>query len=141
MDATQLGLFERACAELQAGDAAARLGAEQMLMQMRTSEQAVAVAAGAVQAAASSGAKFQAALILRDSALRDWERMAKPERAHVRDELLNYTLTHHASLEGFVTRQLLQVVALLVKRGWLDDAPPAAAAPGDSVTAQAAASR
>lgn len=144
MDATQLELFERACAELQTGDAAARQAAEQMLMQMRTSEHAVAVAAGAVQAAASSGAKFQAALILRDAALRDWERMAKSERAHVRDELLNYTLTNHGSLEGFVTRQLLQVAALLVKRGWLDDAPPAASVGGgaaDSASAHAAASR
>ena len=132
MDATQLGLFERACAELQTGDTAARQAAEQMLMQMRTSEHAVAVAAGAVQAAASSGAKFQAALILRDAALRDWVRMSKPERVHVRDELLNYTLTNHGSLEGFVTRQLLQVAALLVKRGWLDDAPPAAPVRGDA---------
>ena len=60
MDATQLGIFEQACAELQNGDATARQAAEEMLMQMRTSEHAVAVAAAAVQGAASSGAKFQA---------------------------------------------------------------------------------
>jgi hypothetical protein len=147
MDATQLGIFEQACAELQNGDATARQAAEEMLMQMRTSEHAVAVAAAAVQGAASSGAKFQAALILRDAALRDWASTPKPERARIRDELLAYTLANHASLEGFVTRQLLQVAALLIKRGWLDDAPPAAeaaaaaAAGASSPAAQAAANR
>ena len=148
MDAAQLGMFEQACAELQSGDAGARAAAEAMLMQMRTSEQAAAVAASAVQGASSGAAKFQAALILRDAALRDWARTPKPERERVRDELLSYTMASHAGLEGFVVRQLLQVVALLVKRGWLDDAPPAAALAAaasaggaDSPAAQAAANR
>ena len=140
MDAASLATFERACAELQSGTAEARQGAEEMLMQMRSSEQAVPAAQFAIQNAASGAGKFQAALILRDAVLRDWGRTPKPERARLRDELLSYTLAQHASLEGFVTRQLLQVVALIVKRGWLDDAPPADGA-GEDAAAQAAANR
>ena len=63
MDAASLATFERACAELQSGTAEARQGAEEMLMQMRSSEQAVPAAQFAIQNAASGAGKFQAALI------------------------------------------------------------------------------
>jgi hypothetical protein len=44
-----------------------------------------------VEQAASAGAKFQAAVILRDAMLRSWRSTSAPGRLTMREKLLTYT--------------------------------------------------
>jgi hypothetical protein len=52
---------------------------------------AVEFAGVAVEQAASAGAKFQAAVILRDAMLRSWRSTSAPGRLTMREKLLTYT--------------------------------------------------
>ena len=89
-------------------------------MQLRASASAVPVASAAVEQAQSAAGKFQAAIILRDAVLRDWGSIPFAERTALRERLLSYALENHEALGSVVLNQLLQVVAVLAKRGWLD---------------------
>ena len=121
MEAAQLQIFEQACGDLQSADNAVRGAAEAMLMEMRQSPSAIMAAKAALEGAESTGAKFQAALVLKDALMRDWDSVERSQLVSLRDELLSYTANFAAQLHQIVKQQLLRLVALMLKRSWLED--------------------
>ena len=62
---------------------------------------------------------FQSASTMREAIVREWLSLTVDEKAELRLYLLHY-LTSHLSLVGYVQRQLLYTLALLVKRATLE---------------------
>ena len=71
----------------------------------------------------SATTKFNAANVLRDVLLRNWENMAPAARSDVRLQLFRLAVdeTFAKTTEHFVVKQLLQLIAVLYKRGWFDN--------------------
>jgi hypothetical protein len=132
--ATQAALFHQACEQFH--DNATRTAAEAALMQFRghplakhvamhvlASPAATVVDGGSVTPAPfPSNTRFQALNVLRDVLLRGWESVSLGDRAAVRLGLCKLAVDARflGSSEPFVVRQLLQLIAVVYKRGWFD---------------------
>ena len=141
MDAADMAAFHRACMDLQQGSAEARAQAETMLMQMRQTPGAIGAAKGIIEQTEVPTAAFQAILILRDCLMRyasqklrvrllrclvwrpgrDWNSTPLDHVESLRTEMLELTIGKWKTLQPFVRTQLLTLVALIVKRAYLDE--------------------
>ena len=62
---------------------------------------------------------FQSASVMRDTVIREWQLLSEEEKAGLRQYLLHY-LTSRPSLTPYVQRQLVHMLALMVKRATLE---------------------
>ena len=120
MDAASLAEYERAAEGIQSPDAAVRGAAEAALLSLRDSETAVATSYAILTQTASPAAQFQSLLALRAGLLRDWDPSASVDA--LRTQLLEFTVGRWDALEPSVRSTLLVLVALILKRAWLDEA-------------------
>ena len=118
--AEQLKVFEQACADLQQGAPAAMHAAEAQLLELRSSAEAVATAQAFLNQTADPAAQFQALVILRSGVLRDWGATAPEQAEALRTQLLEFTVGRWDRLAKPVRAQLLTLVAIMLKRAWLD---------------------
>ena len=118
--------FEAVCTQLQSSDAAARGQAEACLLQLRAPGaglDAISQCKEVLQHSAAAAAQFHAAMAIRDVLVRDWDSTPPDFRAGLRAEMLEHTVARYGdgALESVVQQQLLQLIALCYKRGWLED--------------------
>lgn len=62
---------------------------------------------------------FQSASVMRDAVMREWQILTAEEKAELRQYLLHF-LTSRTSLTSYVQRQLVHMLALMVKRTSLE---------------------
>lgn len=115
--------FQVACQQL--NDRSHRSQAEKYILSLRAEASARYVAFEILtqrSGAFSSNTKFHALNLLRDVVLQHWENLDSSERSHLRLTLLKLAVDNdfQTNCESFVHRQLLQLVAVIYKRGWLD---------------------
>ena len=68
----------------------------------------------------SYDARFHASLTLREAVVRDWSSLQPPDVRALRTYLLHYLLQSCADpVATLVRSQLVAVLALMLKRGWL----------------------
>ncbi|CAB3362620.1 Hypothetical predicted protein [Cloeon dipterum] len=63
---------------------------------------------------------FEAAGLIKETLIRDWSMLQESDVLSLRQYLLQYVL-NHLSLAPFVRERILQVIAVMVKRGSVDD--------------------
>lgn len=105
-----------------------RAQAEATLLEFRRSPHALPACRHILRTSSVMEACFQAAATLRDAALRDYAALPPEERAGLRQFCLGVVLgqtegdanTCPASLMPVVVSQLVSVLAVLIKRAWLD---------------------
>jgi hypothetical protein len=100
-----------------------RASAEATLIAFRDAPGALDAARAVVDSPASLGARFQAALVLRDAGLRRWDDLGPPGQAALRAYLVSALLSSPAASRGgpgdsLVSSQLARALATLTKRAW-----------------------
>lgn len=63
---------------------------------------------------------FEAAGLIKEALIRDWSLLQESDILSLRQYLLEYVL-NHLSLASFVRERILQVIAVMVKRGSVED--------------------
>jgi hypothetical protein len=63
---------------------------------------------------------FEAAGLIKEALIRDWSLLQESDILSLRQYLLDYVL-NHLSLAPFVRERILQVIAVMVKRGSVED--------------------
>ena len=106
-----------------------RAASEQTLIEFRRSPHALPACRHILRTSGVVEACFQASTTLRDAALRDWAALPPEERAGLRQFCLSVLLGSNdnataaaapASTMPVVTSQLISVLAVMIKRAWLD---------------------
>lgn len=97
-----------------------RASAEATLLAFRDAAGALDAARSVVDSAASLGARFQAALVLRDAGLRRWGDLGAAGQAALRAYLVSALLasSSRGPGDGLVSSQLARAWATLTKRAW-----------------------
>jgi len=108
----------QACRELQHGD---KRAAEDALMGLRKSPEAIPCMQRILQmSTVDTFVQFQAALVLRHSAVEQWEAMNPQSRIGLRKNVFETIVNRGEAMQRVVRMQLLQALAVMWKRGWLD---------------------
>lgn len=121
MDADSLRRFEEACDWLARGDNASKHKAEAVLLDFRKQPGSIDAAQHIVASSGHVFVQFQAALVLRYAALEQWTSLSPADRVNLRRNVLVSLVQRCDSLHRTVQMQLLQALAVMWKRGWLDD--------------------
>lgn len=110
MQPEQLHTFEAACERLATSSGPDRVEAEAFLMKIRTSGDALQVARAVMDCSRQPTAQFQAAVIMRESVLKDWAVMQPEQRLELKNHILNKVVEGHkdGSMKPFIRSQLLQ---------------------------------
>ncbi|DBA71387.1 TPA: hypothetical protein ACH3X2_011192 [Trebouxia sp. C0005] len=120
----QVALIEHACAVFEnPSNQAAHQEASATLLAFRNSAAPIGVCQHVLQSSSSEQAKFQAAVTLRDAAVRQWATMSRDDQHALRGYALHYVLRHTSKHSDLVQKQLTGTVAVLLKRGWVDESP------------------
>ena len=119
----QLIEIEAACDQCSAGFGQQRADAERFVVALRGADNAIEMAHFIIGHSKNDNACFHAAVMMKEAALRNWHTTAPEERSKIKANLLQHVLQRGASLKRFVRQPLLQVVAILVKRGWFEEDP------------------
>ncbi|KAL0051778.1 hypothetical protein WJX82_002011 [Trebouxia sp. C0006] len=120
----QVALIEHACAVFEnPSNQAAHQEASATLLAFRNSAAPIGVCQHVLQSSSSEQAKFQAAVTLRDAAVRQWATMSRDDQRALRGYVLHYVLRHTSKQSDLVQKQLTGTVAVLLKRGWVDESP------------------
>eukprot|EP00941_MAST-03F_sp_MAST-3F-sp1_P002270 g2270.t1 len=109
-------IFEDAC--LRFRNYETRVEAENFLLSIRNSPNAVEHCKIILTTSEVPFAQFQAATILRDSALRDFSSTPAPILLQLCTSLLEFVVQRKKSMQTFVRQQVLQTICILHKRGW-----------------------
>ncbi|DBA87589.1 TPA: hypothetical protein ACH3X1_004612 [Trebouxia sp. C0004] len=118
----QVALIEHACAVFEnPSNQAALQEASATLLAFRNSDAPIDVCQLVLQSSSSEQAKFQAAVTLRDAAVRQWAIMSRADQRALRGYVLHYVLRHTSKHSDLVQKQLTGTVAVLLKRGWVDE--------------------
>lgn len=64
---------------------------------------------------------FEVATVLKDALIREWSVVQKSDIASLRQYLLQYVAERSATLPVYVREKILQVIAIIVKRGSVED--------------------
>ncbi|EKX40787.1 hypothetical protein GUITHDRAFT_113055 [Guillardia theta CCMP2712] len=115
--------IEDACEQLSAGVGAGRVAAENFLVNVRKAENSLQLARQVLESSQRDSACFQAACMLKEGVLRDWSKLTADDRREMKSYVLQYVIQKKLSMKHFVRHQLLQAVAIMVKRGWFEEAP------------------
>ncbi|GBG28089.1 Exportin-4 [Hondaea fermentalgiana] len=121
MDGGELRRFEEACEWLARGDNARKHEAEAVLLDFRKRAGAVDGATAIVGSSQHVFVQFQAALVLRHAALDQWSALSPQERVQLRRTVLHMVVERCNDFHRTVRKQLLQALAVMWKRGWLED--------------------
>eukprot|EP00899_Mesostigma_viride_P008491 jgi/Mesvir1/17643/Mv08861-RA.1 len=113
--------LERACDAFQ--DAAQRSNAEKMLTGLRHTPGMVRPCLYVLQHSKHYMARFHAASILREACIRDWSKFSAEEHNVMRSTVIQFAIMLNPEAEGHVLGKLVDVVAVMIKRGWEDDPP------------------
>lgn len=117
--AADVGQFEATCAALADPRSAAAAG--EALTALRAQPSALNLARAVLETSSDRAAAFQAVLLLRDASLRLWPSLALQDRHALRTWALAYVAGRWGSLDYSAATSLVVVVAVLWKRGWLDE--------------------
>jgi len=118
-----LAEIEAACERMSVGVGQQREEAEQYLMGIRNSPEALAIGKAIIETSNVDSACFQAACMLKEAILRDWSKLTHAHRQELKGQLLQYVIQRNATMKPFVRSQILQLVAIIVKRGWFEEPP------------------
>jgi len=110
--------LETACAWFE--DPSTRQQAEKALLDFRQVESPLRVCRYIIEHSASSAARFQALLTLREAAVRDWGHLPEDHRRSLRAYLMQCLLSGTAGSDQLVGAQLAALLAQVIKRGWTD---------------------
>eukprot|EP00939_MAST-03C_sp_MAST-3C-sp1_P001945 g1945.t1 len=99
---------------------ASRAAAETYLLAFESAPGALALTMHAIRRSKNAYAQFQAARILRNSAMGRWHLLNPKARNHIRETVLENVAGRFLRTETFLAKQLLQTVAVLLKREWID---------------------
>ena len=123
LTAEQLAQIEAACEQCSTGFGQQRADAERFVVGLRSAENALDMAHFIIANSQSDNARFHAAIMLKEATLRDWHKIPSAQRNGIKVNLLQHVVQSGALLKHFVRQPLLQVVAIMVKRGWFEEAP------------------
>ena len=118
-----LAEIEAACERMSLGVGQQREEAEKFFMGLRNSPEALNIGKAIIETSAVDSACFQAACMLREAILRDWSKTSVTSRQELKGQLLQYVIQRNATVKPFVRSQILQLVAIIVKRGWFEEPP------------------
>ena len=94
--------------------------AEKVFLDFQKSDSLIPICRYALDKSSNDYVLFQAASGIKQAVLRDWSLMEGSDIEVLRSDLLAY-VTRKAGLAPFTREQILQVVAIIMKRGWLDE--------------------
>lgn len=92
---------------------------EATLTEFRASPAALQISRYILEHSGQDAARFQAALALREAALQQWPLLPMSARTELRSWLLHYLLRRAGEM-ALSVRQLIAVLAVVVKRDWID---------------------
>ncbi|RUS87296.1 hypothetical protein EGW08_004976 [Elysia chlorotica] len=96
-----------------------RLAAQELILNFRKTRMPYAVCQYILENSKSDYTLFQAATTIKEAIIRDWALMNPESVEGLRSFLLRY-ITNHITLQSFVREQILQTVAVILKRATLD---------------------
>ena len=114
-ESTPAAVFTSACDRLLHGTADEKIASEGLLLQYRKSDGAILMAQELVKNSPHGFVQFQAALTLRHAVVEQWTSLSQERRSQIQFGLANMMPT----VSPAVAKQLLQVLALTWKLGWL----------------------
>eukprot|EP00741_Cyanophora_paradoxa_P017307 tig00020961_g16717.t1 len=100
---------------------AGRAEAERKLLEFRRDPNAIPAAQYILEHSHQSSAWFHAALMLKEAVIREWPSRTPEDRVNLRNNLLGYVATRAPRIQAFVRSQLIHVIALMFKRGWVEN--------------------
>jgi hypothetical protein len=95
------------------------------LERLRSSPQAVALARSVVERSSDTAAKVQAIMLIRDALVRAWPTIPPEDRMAARNWCLSSVVEQSHRLDRPAISQLVVAVAVLWKRGWLEESEAA----------------
>lgn len=113
--------FVAACEALE--NPATSEAAGKHLESLRSSSAAIPLAKSVIETSPSQLAQFHAILLIRHAVIRQWPGFTLDDRASTRDYCLSIAAQRCASMPKPILSQLLVAVAVMWKRGWLEEAP------------------
>ncbi|ELR19913.1 uncharacterized protein ACA1_111860, partial [Acanthamoeba castellanii str. Neff] len=113
-----LALIERASHEIQQGNPSPE--AQKVLLSFQEKSNPYELCKYILENSKVPTAQFQSVSTIRRAVLREWSALSPQQRDSIRDFLLQFLVNSHAALQNFVKSQLLQCVAVLIKREWVD---------------------
>ena len=118
-----LATIEQACHDFQRPET--RVAAEKTLLDFRRSANVIAAAKFILEHTRVAFAQFQAAAAIRESSMRTWNEIQQADKDALKSALVSFIVQRRGTLERYVTAQLMQTVAVIFKRGWLEDSDQA----------------
>eukprot|EP00047_Mylnosiga_fluctuans_P015723 m.48787 g.48787 ORF g.48787 m.48787 type:complete len:1098 (-) comp6062_c0_seq1:953-4246(-) len=104
-----------------ASDSAARAQAEKTLLDFRNSEKPYALCQYVLEHSSNENTIFQCVIAVKAAVVREWPLLSPSEIEGLRLFLLTYAI-QRPSLPSFVREHVFAAVAIMYKRGWLDEA-------------------
>ncbi|KAF9166321.1 Exportin-4 [Actinomortierella ambigua] len=117
---TALVTIEKACAEAQ--HPATRLEAEKVLLEFKNSPNIVPVCQYILEHSKQPQVQFHAASGITGAIVREYGLYQKQDIRNLQNYLVAYNL-NHPGLVFWVSKQIYQAIAVISKRGWLEDSP------------------
>ncbi|KAF9975838.1 Exportin-4 [Actinomortierella ambigua] len=112
--------IEKACAEAQ--HPATRLEAEKVLLEFKNSPNIVPVCQYILEHSKQPQVQFHAASGITGAIVREYGLYQKQDIRNLQNYLIAYNL-NHSGLVFWVSKQIYQAIAVISKRGWLEDTP------------------
>ncbi|XP_049872405.1 exportin-4-like isoform X2 [Pectinophora gossypiella] len=93
--------------------------AESVFLQFRTTKNPYALCREILEKSSSDYVLFEAAGLLKSALIREWSLLSESDVSSLREYLLNYLLRKDTA--PFLREKLLQTIAIIIKRGSVDD--------------------